>query len=337
MKPILILLLLIGSAPATSSHFKQWLPQYRPFFEPLVRTKCKVIHKLYERGYGEPTLCNPPAYEGCLSGQMVRCLLEGATESIKANMASATVFLSLLPSMLSLVGSSTVEIGLLALKRPLLASLLALGAPAVAPVRFAEYRDPVDMLQRDKSNLRRFVFPRQYAAAVSVVEYLLACIAIANIAHLSWQLGAWAVCGFSSDTDWLPALWAVLAFPLHIVGTWAVMLRYRCEAIGTKARCLCWGDRWRDEWRLCTQHQPWRMCVKDESLSFIMLSWLNSVANVAHIFLGTAVFASTLFISTRDSIVVLARYMASTIVCRIVLRFEIVGMRNVVELGSGGS
>ena len=61
-------------------------------------------------------------------------LLENTPEVFKANMAAASVLLGLLPTILSLAGSSTLEVGLIALQRPFLASLLGTASPAVYPL-----------------------------------------------------------------------------------------------------------------------------------------------------------------------------------------------------------
>jgi hypothetical protein len=45
---------------------------------------------------------------------------------------------------------------------------------------------------------------------------------------------------------------------------------------------------------------------------------------------GTLVFSSILFISAQDAVKVAARYLASTLVCRVILMFEIMGMRTVI-------
>ncbi|KAK5630969.1 hypothetical protein RRF57_006684 [Xylaria bambusicola] len=62
-------------------------------------------------------------------------------------MAAAAVALGLLPITLSLVGSSTAEIGLLALRRPILTFFLASGAPAVSSLGVFEYQGPIHMLR----------------------------------------------------------------------------------------------------------------------------------------------------------------------------------------------
>ena len=105
---------------------------------------CSFVFDEYLNGSSPDCL---PRHVGCLPGNVVNCILNNAPESLKANTAAAAVLLGLLPTTLSLVGSSTIETGLLALRRPALAGLLAAGAPAVSPIRTFEYCDPKDILR----------------------------------------------------------------------------------------------------------------------------------------------------------------------------------------------
>jgi hypothetical protein len=53
---------------------------------------------------------------------------------------------------------------------------------------------------------------------------------------------------------------------------------------------------------------------------------------VAHIIYGTVVFASILFICAQDAVSVVSRYLASALVCRVIVMIEISGMREVVQM-----
>lgn len=67
--------------------------------------------------------------------------------------------------------------------------------------------------------------------------------------------------------------------------------------------------------------------MKDESTLFIFLTWVTSITTVSHIIYGTLIFSSILFISTSDAVQIVARFVASTVVCRVILVFEITGMQ----------
>jgi hypothetical protein len=61
---------------------------------------------------------------------------------------------------------------------------------------------------------------------------------------------------------------------------------------------------------------------------------LNCVAvmlGYAHGIFGTLLFSSALFIGTLDAVGVISRYIASALICRMILFIEIAGMRGVEE------
>ncbi|KAH8899117.1 hypothetical protein GQ53DRAFT_759311 [Thozetella sp. PMI_491] len=164
---------------------------------------------------------------GCESGRLVHCLLSESSEALKANMAAAAVLLGLLPTTLSLVGSNTVDTGVLALRRPLPAAMLAAGAPSVALMRMFDYDDPVEMMSKIPEGLSIPEFKGPMSTAVVAGEYILAAAAVANLGHLSYLLCIQAVCSFTSDTSYHPALRAFLTLALQAWGTFTVGIRLR--------------------------------------------------------------------------------------------------------------
>lgn len=52
-----------------------------------------------------------------------------------------------------------------------------------------------------------------------------------------------------------------------------------------------------------------------------------AVMTSCHVILGTLIFSSMLFISTRDAVYVLGRFMCSVLVCRILLMYELAKLR----------
>ncbi|KAK8094326.1 hypothetical protein PG997_001011 [Apiospora hydei] len=121
-------------------------------------------------------------------------------------------------------------------------------------------------------------------------------------------------------------LWAFLALLIHVVGASALHLRYEIRpadptTIG-KGRMARWLARefayhysnssrirldlaggWREVW-------------------FEAVTWLLYTATSVHLAFGTMVLASLLFISIADATTILARFIASTIVNRLILVYE---------------
>lgn len=70
---------------------------------------------------------------------------------------------------------------------------------------------------------------------------------------------------------------------------------------------------------------------RDKSYKFVVLSWFASTGTILHLIYGTLTFSSVLFISTRDALGVVGRYLASTFICRVILMFGIGGMRTATQ------
>ena len=66
-----------------------------------------------------------------------------------------------------------------------------------------------------------------------------------------------------------------------------------------------------------------------EARTAICLNWAAVMLAYAHWIFGTLVFSSTLFIGTLDALGVIARYLASALVCRMILLVELAGIRDV--------
>lgn len=58
----------------------------------------------------------------------------------------------------------------------------------------------------------------------------------------------------------------------------------------------------------------------------VCLHWAAVILAYAHWIFGTLVFSSTLFIGTLDGLGVIARYLASALVCRMILLVELAGI-----------
>lgn len=63
----------------------------------------------------------------------------------------------------------------------------------------------------------------------------------------------------------------------------------------------------------------------------VSLNWVAVMLGYAHWIFGTLLFSSALFIATLDAFGVIARYIASALICRMILLVEIAGMRGVEE------
>ncbi|KAL6415677.1 hypothetical protein AUP68_02243 [Ilyonectria robusta] len=293
--------------------FQQWFPQFAPYFSRILRDNCSSEYHDF--------LTLPDPWTNYHANMVVSCILGHFDESGKAQLAAASVLLGLLPTILGMVGSNTTEIGLLALRQPVFAFLLSLGAPVISPIRSFEYRDPFELLQLKKDDIRPFV---NWRRLLYFVEYLVTFTAVGNVVHVTWQLSVSSLCAFSGSSQWLPAFWFGISVIPHFFGAYAVRLRFKKSDIPIIKALL-------DELRFKKEPREVKLVKSPESKRYLVWSWLASAATVLHIVIGTVVLSSALFISPSDAVVVSLRFFASGVVCRIFLMFELHGMGKFVE------
>ncbi|KAH8890663.1 hypothetical protein GQ53DRAFT_867037 [Thozetella sp. PMI_491] len=305
-----------------TNHFKQWFPQYGRGFATMLQQNCSSEYADYLNS------SSPACAQGdltCVTSQVIDCLLNITRESWKSNMSAAAVLLGIMPTTLSLVGSTTVETGLLAMRRPLLSFLLSAGSPAVFPIRTFEYRSPEELLRSRDDDVAIPRFSPPVSAAIVVLQYILACGAVANIAEVTYELCRFSVCSFSSQLHSLPAIWVCLGLAVHFFGTIGVWLRMQLEESHEKPRTP--RAILSQEFLLNSRWSAATLSFRRETYFFTFMSWFASTTNVLHIIFGTVVFSSLLFIGCADAVTISLRCLASAMVCRVILMFEISGMR----------
>jgi hypothetical protein len=178
-------------------------------------------------------------------------------------------------------------------------------------------------------------------AAICLVEYTIAAGAVANVALVSYELGIKSVSAELSDWVMGPMLWALLVLTIHFTGTVTMRLRVRREYIRgekqTARNPFSWiismprriVELWVTELTPCVAQENIVVTFFDESLLFVCLSWFLCMLIVAHVIFGTFLFSSMLFMGPYDSLSVVGRYMASVLVCRMILMYEVAGIREV--------
>ncbi|KAJ5424749.1 hypothetical protein N7445_010722 [Penicillium cf. griseofulvum] len=314
-----------------SRHFQHWYHHWGEGMQNMLHNdQCGGMFKAYLEG--TMSWCSD---EGCYVGSVVDCLLENTKESWKANMASAALILGLLPTLLAVGGRpNTVEVGLLSLRRPFLAFMLAVGAPGITSIAAFEHKSAIQVLQKEPDSLHTPKLSRLSAIAIVAIEYILACVAIANVVFTSWQLGVSSVCSMAYANTWLPLLWTCSTPLIYACGTFAIMLRieFNIPQQGTVQKAGMLKRLFRHEMQLCSQQAQASVTFRRESYTFISLSLLTSLLAIVHLAFGTVLLSSSLFVGTGDAFVITARYFASTAVCRVILMFEMNGMRQTVDL-----
>ena len=186
---IALFILILATTPviaAWSTRFQHWYNRYDPPWPESITGDCSKQYQAYISYSGTGSVGS-----GSLSmimSNVTDCLLHDTPEIIKANMATASVLMGLLPTILSLAGSSTVKVGLVALQRPLLALLLGIASPAVNPLRTFEYGAPARLMGREDYSAEPPTVSMFLRQLVSGMQYALALAATFNIAEVTYSL-----------------------------------------------------------------------------------------------------------------------------------------------------
>lgn len=257
-------------------------------------------------------------------------------------MATGALVLGLIPTILQNIGSTTPETALVGLRRPMLGFLISAGSPAVAMMKTSDFSKTITELVEGSDpsalgmNRLRWSQGRvKWAVLIALMEYVLVGGAVANVLHLAWNLGIYAVSIFGPDTIVGVPVWTLGAAVIHLVGCLAVWVRLRLRPIdarneedyGTRTRPL---NTWIPAQFLPAVFQP-SMVVElrhdgTSSFWFYALAWVISIGILTQVAFGTLVLSGLLFFSLADCLIIVARYALSAIVCRAVVKLELSGM-----------
>ncbi|KAJ4123077.1 hypothetical protein NW768_010070 [Fusarium equiseti] len=262
-----------------------------------------------------------------LGYRVIDCILDTMPEFRKAELASSAVILGLAPAILQLMSASYLDTAVLAFRRPGLAFLLSMASSGVRPLGAGEYDDSIDKMGTEPF-ATNFGKPdsSQLPAFVSLLEYTVAAGAVANNAYLTYQLSTWAVCTFAPGEDFLPAIWTAAALAIHLFGYIAARLK-----VTVKAKTTADHGRWNWLWAEF-KPTPWQggLVVRKESTPsgwFLVLVSALYIGDALQAFFGTLVLSSLVFISVRDSAIIVIRLTASALFARGILIYELTAFR----------
>lgn len=283
--------------------------------------------------------------------QVYDCLSEGLLPNEASNFQSAEVLLGLAPTLLSTLAPSLGEISLVSTRRRFLALLLAVANPSIYVSRLLVYNDPREYLKHSHSTTSftdaLLNLTGRAAAAVSLLQYVLAAGAVVNVVQLSWRLGSRTVIAWKCNTSYLPFVWTIMPLAVHLVAAvgWHMSTPVRriyhgsCTANHTaespnprsRFQQLC-----AQEFYLPSQFEHLDFFTPTANTQHLVVGWdklaifLNELAGFGsflHLLFGTTVFSSLMFIGVLDAFQVIARYVASGLVCRIIVNWELAAMR----------
>lgn len=246
------------------------------------------------------------------------------SESQKSFMASSALVLGLSPIILSTLGPTVSEIGLISLNRPFLSLLLTLGTVGVYPSRILSYEDdsPLEIARKPslfpKWALRRLCISSRVASLVVCAQYVIVSVAVFNVCYTSWQLGVATVLNFICQSSYMPIVWTILPFFVHLPA--ALALRANISSNSLRSALT-------SEFKLSAFHAPVDASVLAPNPKLLLWRGFATVFSLIHMTVGIVIFSSLLFTMTVDAALVLLRYVASSLVCRLIIMFEIYGLR----------
>lgn len=278
------------------------------------------------------------------------CLLDNMTELKKAEMSSALILLGLTPVLLSTMGPSLAEIGLVTLHRPSLALFLSLACPAVYPSRVMAYADDdVRNILRDRIPASATIVTglKPWRHIVGVLEWLVAAAAAASTLYTSYELGVRTIFNQDGPVYFMPLILSLFPLLLHITASMSLVVqRQRAKRDNTQLngaegisaaennsarqpttfvdKALAWA-----RWELTPTHfhSPIDGAALVPTPAVVVAHWVCRVFAILHVLYGVLVFSSLLFILATDAGIVVVRYLVSALVSKLLLAFQLGGMR----------
>ncbi|KLO81518.1 uncharacterized protein LW93_8229 [Fusarium fujikuroi] len=299
----------------SNKQFREFFPAWEPLLKDQLKYNCSSEIQEY-LNISSPAL--RPGY------RVIDCILTTMPEFRKAELASAAVILGLAPSVLQLLSASYLDTAILAYRRPGLALLLAMCSSGVKPLTASEYDDFIAKMGAESSTT--FGVPRFVGAQaiVSWAEYIIAAASVTNNAYLTYQLCLQAVCTFAPAEDFLPAIWTASALAIHLFGYITARLKI---TVDTKSA-------WEDRGKLWSEVTPtaWqpKLHVKANERHagwFLTLASALYVGDCLQALFGTLILSSLVFISVRDSAIIVIRLMGSALFARLILIYELAGLK----------
>ena len=345
----------------STPQFRSWYPKYHDTFEKISTTVCNQTLSDYNEFFSAPHGSAEASYLLLACYRHEACILDNLSADQTANFNGAYVTLGLLPTLLSAIGPSVAEISLLSIHRPLLSFLISMGAPAIWPSRLFEYTNPLSSLKRGENRLVVSGLQPRLAILASVVEYVVVMGAVANIISTSIGIGQNKILAWGCTTTFMPLLWTTLSCVIHVIAassyfTTKLLAENRSSMSPSSIGSTISASKnahtrisspstltkpsfrsrivraCRAEFTICAnQHilAPGNDRVKASVLRIaIVLNVIAGIMGFIHVTFGTIVFSSMQFVSVWDVVNrILMRYLASTLVSRLVLVFELGGLR----------
>ena len=315
-----------------------WFPYYERLLQPAVYQCFKILHDKPAENSAPVDVSSIPGCPGAYN--LITCVQDALPSQVTLAMAGAQVILGLAPTLISTFSPSVGEISMLSSSRPILSFMLTIGCPAVYIQRSLEYDDPIEILKNPTQALfrqNRVDSVTRSHICISLFEYLVVLVSIINVLTVDGQLGFQTISVWKAGAPYLVYLWSIFALIPHGLSATANYFsksmrderranQYRRQEENSNGH---WLARFKRETTICAaKYRRGYLDHKTEEPTWVI--WMNiaaSFAGFALVMYGTILFSSLLFIGPLDAFGAIMRYIGSTLICRMVLAYELSGMK----------
>jgi hypothetical protein len=174
-------------------------------------------------------------------------------------------------------------------------------------------------------------------AMISLLQYSLVLGAVVNVIFCSYSLGTYTVLNWKCQNSYMPMLWTLLPLVVHTIAAGA----FRLSLAGSQFSQISYSKKikkpksiWerliyllKQEATPCAAQEIPETLKEADGFAVVSLQWLASGVGYVHILFGTLVLSSLLFIGVIQALSVEAQYIGSALVCRLIIMFELAGLR----------
>ncbi|KAL1612010.1 hypothetical protein SLS60_000233 [Paraconiothyrium brasiliense] len=278
-------------------------------------------------------------------------------EVTKAEFGTVAVMLGLLPGVLQMIGPKFSDLAVLATRRPLLALFLTIGSPCPALDYETTGMESL-LVEKPEPFWPTWISQRPWLRRIiSLVEYFAVMCAAGNVVYQFYRLTFYATVMISTQLGqyggtleaFAPLLWVFLGIPIHGLGMlqlhWCRAPREDSSSTKSQNKTTL-GSLLHNEITPCafaTDIDPNDAIKLQNGFIYQALNWLIKLCIWADVIYGIIVLSTILFVPMWSAIWMIGLIFTGTLLCRLVLAFEIHGMREVPRtrqkayLGSGSA
>lgn len=228
-----------------AEQFSHWFRIYRSTLLDYAGEKCKDNYTRMDwPQYGEDP--HIEKIDNCKN--MASCLLKNLNDFDKADMQSASVLLGLMPTALSYIGPTISELALLFSRRPVLVTLMVIGAPVISVTRLFDFTSLEAPLNHHEWPFHRHVKSKARAGWIIFIQYFFIAGAVAMSLENSVFLGRMTILSWKCLYSLMPFWWNLMSLVILLV---AALARWVSKVSDCKPSM-------RIHWLKKTVHRPLR-------------------------------------------------------------------------------